>query len=173
MPNGGQCDHVEPMYGIFSNHPLNDTEVYDDDWIVHASDQDYMPYYRPMNSLEDDLSMQGNCKHAGRGFGKNEMYPCFDKHVTYGLAVTGLAVKNATLYPDGHHDRRRGLRAKRALGLVREGPHRQGLRLGPLGVQAVHDVPLRRHGETLPAAAVCGCGVVLVDVPRDWQDAHD
>ena len=98
-PNGGQCDHVEPMYGIFSNHPLNDTEVYDDDWIVHASDQDYMPYYRPMNSLEDDLSMQGNCKHAGRGFGKNEMYPCFDKHVTYGLAVTGLAVKNATLYP--------------------------------------------------------------------------
>lgn len=27
-----------------------------------------------------------------RSFGKNEMYPCFDSSVTYGLAVTGLAV---------------------------------------------------------------------------------
>jgi hypothetical protein len=27
------------MFGLFSNHPLNDTNVYDDDWILHASDQ--------------------------------------------------------------------------------------------------------------------------------------
>ena len=91
-PNGGSCDHVEPMYGVFSNHPLTDMTVYDDDWILHASDQDYEPYYRPINSLDDTIAMNGNCKNAGAGFGKNEMYPCFDSSVTYGLAVTGLAV---------------------------------------------------------------------------------
>ena len=74
-PNGGACDHVEPMYGIFSNHSLDDPEVYDDDIILHASDQDTAPYYRPISSLDDDLSMEGNCANAGSGFGKNEMYP--------------------------------------------------------------------------------------------------
>jgi len=96
-PNGGQCDHVEAMYGLYSNHDLSDANVYDDDWIVHTSDQDYLPYYRPINSLDDTLAMEGNCKNAGAGFGKNEMYPCFDSHVTYGLAVKGLAIKGDTL----------------------------------------------------------------------------
>jgi hypothetical protein len=58
------------MYGLFSNRELSDPEVYDDDWIVHTSDQDYMPYYRPLNSLEDTVAMEGNCKHAGAGFGR-------------------------------------------------------------------------------------------------------
>jgi hypothetical protein len=40
--------------------------------------------------------MGGNCKNAGAGFGKNEMYPCFDRSVTYGLAVTGLNVTGTT-----------------------------------------------------------------------------
>ena len=35
---------------------------------------------------------EGNCKGAGAGFGKNEMYPCFDQSVTYGMATTGLNV---------------------------------------------------------------------------------
>eukprot|EP00932_Pfiesteria_piscicida_P020660 SRR837773.7463.p2 GENE.SRR837773.7463~~SRR837773.7463.p2 ORF type:complete len:170 (-),score=21.79 SRR837773.7463:1-435(-) len=39
--------------------------------------------------------MDGNCKIAGAGFGKNEMYPCFDEQVTYGLAVAGLDIKGA------------------------------------------------------------------------------
>ena len=91
-PNGGQCDHVEPMLGIWSKHPLDDATVYDDDVILHFSDQDTEPYYRPMRTLEDDLTMMGNCKDAGAGFGKNEMYPCFDQSVTYGLATTGLNV---------------------------------------------------------------------------------
>lgn len=91
-PSGGTCDHVEPMYGIFSNHPLSDPTVYDDDWILHASDQDLLPYYRKINSLDDTLAMGGNCKNAGSGFGKNEMFPCIYDQVTYGLAVTGLNV---------------------------------------------------------------------------------
>jgi hypothetical protein len=94
-PNGGTIDHVEPIFGIFSNHSLTDPTVYDDDVILHASDQDLEPYYRPMSTLEDGLAMQGNCLHAGSGFGKNEMYPCFYEKVTYGLALTGLQVKGS------------------------------------------------------------------------------
>jgi hypothetical protein len=92
-PNGGMCSHVEPIFGIFSDHSLDDETAYDDDWILHASDQDLMPYYRKMSSLEDSTSMNGNCARAQPGFGRNEMYPCFDEKVTYGLAVTGLDVK--------------------------------------------------------------------------------
>jgi len=96
-PNGGHVDHVEPIWGLFSNHPLDDPNVYDDDWILHASDQDFMPYYRPLNSLDDSPAFQGNCKAAQPGFRLNEMYPCFDANVTYGLAVTGLAIQGETI----------------------------------------------------------------------------
>lgn len=92
-PNGGHVDHVECAYGIFSRHPLDDPEVYPDDVILHTADQDCFPYYRRMDSLEDTPAMDGNCKIAREGFGKNEMYPCIDENVTYGLAVTGLDVQ--------------------------------------------------------------------------------
>ena len=70
--------------------------MYDDDWILHFSDQDSEPYFRRINSLDDTLAMTGNCAKGVPGFGHNEMFPCFDSSVTYGLAVTGLAV-NGTL----------------------------------------------------------------------------
>ena len=76
-----QCDHVEPMLGIWSNHSLDDLTVYDDDVILHFSDQDTEPYYRPMSTLQDDLGMMGNCKNAGSGFGKNEMCVSLPPHV--------------------------------------------------------------------------------------------
>ena len=88
----GVVDHVEPIYGIYSNHNLDDATVYDDVVIVHLSVQDKLPYYRAMSTLEDTPAMEGNCADAQPGFGKNEMYPCFDQSVTYGLAVTGLQV---------------------------------------------------------------------------------
>merc|ERR1712176_518236 len=96
-PNGGHFDHVEPVIGIFSNHSLDDPEVYDDDWVLHFSDQDLETYYRRFSTLEDDTRMEGNCKNAGAGFGKNEMYPCLYDQVDYGLAVTGLDTKLPTL----------------------------------------------------------------------------
>ena len=49
-PNGGVMSHVEPMWGIFSNHTLSDDVVYPDDVVLHASDQDQQPYYRPMST---------------------------------------------------------------------------------------------------------------------------
>ena len=91
-PNGGHCDHVECMYGIFSNHSLDDPVAYPDDVVLHTSNQDCFPYFRPMYTLEDTPAMSGNCAKAGRGWGKNEAFPCIDENVTYGLAITGLKI---------------------------------------------------------------------------------
>lgn len=96
-PNGGHFDHVEPVIGIGSNHPFDDSTVYDDDWLLHFSDQDLQTYYRHFNTLEDDTSMEGNCKNAGAFPGKNEMYPCLYDEVDYGIAVTGLDTAVTTL----------------------------------------------------------------------------
>jgi len=91
-PNGGHIDHVESMYGFFSNHSLDDYEVYDDDVILHTSDQDFRPYYRVLSKLGDDTKMEGNCASAVPGFRHNEMYPCFYNQVSYGVAITDLDV---------------------------------------------------------------------------------
>jgi hypothetical protein len=66
VPNGGQCDHVEPMLGIWSNHPLDDATVYDDDVILHFSDQDTEPYYRPMSRYctHTVLILYSYCTHC-------------------------------------------------------------------------------------------------------------
>jgi hypothetical protein len=85
------------MGALYSSHPLDDPAVYDDDVVMHFSDQDYQAYYRPLNSLDDSTDMSGNCATAVPGFGHNEMYPCFDSHVTYGLAVAGLNVSGPLL----------------------------------------------------------------------------
>lgn len=89
-PGGGHFDHHEPLIGIGSNHDLSDETVYDDDWVLHFSDQDLQTYYRTFESLQDSTDLDGNCKDAQAGFGKNEMYPCFYEQVTYGLAINGL-----------------------------------------------------------------------------------
>lgn len=89
-PNGGAFGHIEPVWGLFSNHPLDDPTVYDDDWVVHSSDQDLNPYYRKFSSLEDSTKMDGNCAIAQPGYGRNEMYPCINDQVDYGLAITGI-----------------------------------------------------------------------------------
>ena len=47
---------------------------------------------RAMSTLEDSIAMEGNCNDAQPGFGKNEMYPCIDENVTYGLAVRTTAL---------------------------------------------------------------------------------
>jgi len=92
-PNGGRFDHVEPLWGIGSDHPLDDDKVYGSDWILHGSDQDLETYYRTFDSLQDTTAMDGNCKDAQAGFRRNEMYPCLYDQVVYGLAITGLLTK--------------------------------------------------------------------------------
>lgn len=93
-PGGGHFNHHEPVLGIGSNRSLNDTTVYDDDWLVHLSDEDeheLVTYYRTFGSLEDGFEMQGNCKHSDAK--RPCAYPCFYDQVTYGIAVKGFSPK--------------------------------------------------------------------------------
>ena len=73
-----------PCFGVVCTHR------YDTDWLVHSSDQDLNPYYRPFHTLEDSTSMDGNCAKAQPGYGRNEMYPCINDQVDYGVAITGV-----------------------------------------------------------------------------------
>jgi hypothetical protein len=50
-PPAGMYGHVEPVIGIQSNHPLNDSAVYDDDVVVHYTDGGVKAVYRPISSL--------------------------------------------------------------------------------------------------------------------------
>ena len=65
----GPFDHIEPIYGLYSNHPLTDEEVYDDDYLVHGSDyaidgDKNLGYFRKFSSMVDTVKMDGNCKDA-------------------------------------------------------------------------------------------------------------
>lgn len=81
----GQYSHIEPVVGILSDHPLNDTEWYDDDYIVHYTDADQHAYYRSMKSLPDDVTMKGNCAHQDyRGM------PCIYEQYGFGWAIQGF-----------------------------------------------------------------------------------
>lgn len=82
----GQYSHIEPVVGILSNHPLNDSQVYDDDYIAHFTDADLHTYYRKMSSLPDDVDFQGNCKsptYSG--------YPCTYAKYGFGWSIEGFA----------------------------------------------------------------------------------
>jgi hypothetical protein len=54
---------------------------------------DREPYYRLLNSLDDTPAMDGHCNNAQAFPGRNEMYPCFDTSVTYGVAIQGVATE--------------------------------------------------------------------------------
>lgn len=88
-------DHIEPFFKLYTDHSLDNANVYGDDVVAHGSD--YSPdgilnlgYFRNFSSLLDDLNMAGNCSEAGPHYGQNEMYPCIYNDVVYGYAMTGL-----------------------------------------------------------------------------------
>lgn len=47
----GMYGHVEPVIGIQSNHPLNDTRVYDDDVVLHYTDYGVKTVHRKLVSM--------------------------------------------------------------------------------------------------------------------------
>lgn len=100
----GFYDHVEPVFAIYSNRSLtpgdSDTETYfPDDVIAHHSDWTQDAYYRTLASLEDDVTMDGNCANVQPiGGGPNENYPCIPQDVDYGYSIQGkIDPKNITL----------------------------------------------------------------------------
>jgi len=98
----GHYDHIIPVWGIYSNHDLRDPAIYEDDYIVMASNYgddgaNNFGYVRQLNKMVDGLAMDGNCKNAQKDVEKSEAYPCFDKDEDYGVAVKGLRDPNNVL----------------------------------------------------------------------------
>jgi len=68
IPNA-TYDHIESVYGLWSNHSLTDPQVYPDDVLVHTSGYapdgtDNLGYYRRFDTLVDTTAMNGNCSAA-------------------------------------------------------------------------------------------------------------
>ena len=90
----GPYDHIEPVFGLYSQKELTE-DVRGDDILVHSSDyapdgQENTGYYRRFDSLVDTVAMNGNCSNAQAPHGLNEAYPCINVNETFGFAMTGL-----------------------------------------------------------------------------------
>jgi len=86
---GVHYNHVEPVYGIYSNYSLD--EYHPENVIVYASDWDQFHYYRSFESLPDAVPLEGNCKDAQTSPGHNEAYPCIDiPGPNFGYAIKGI-----------------------------------------------------------------------------------
>lgn len=81
----GMYGHVEPVIGIQSNHPLNDTKVYDDDVVMHYNDGGTQTIYRPISSLAGKWAGPGSKADCG-----TYSY-CIGFPYGFGWAVKGFA----------------------------------------------------------------------------------
>lgn len=90
--NSSQYGHIEPVMGILSDHALNDTALYDDDYVVHFTDADVHPYYRSMQSLPDNTQYTGNCRSS-----HYTGYPCIYDQLGFGWAIEGFLDTAAAL----------------------------------------------------------------------------
>jgi hypothetical protein len=61
----GFYSHVEPVFGYYSDHPLEDPDWHPGDYIEHASNGSPHPYYREVDKLTDNLNFTGNCAVSG------------------------------------------------------------------------------------------------------------
>jgi len=84
-PPAGMYGHVEPVIGIQSNHPLNDTKVYDDDVVLHYTDGGTNTVSRKISTLPGTWAGPG---HAGKCSGLNRY--CIGNPYGFGWAVKGF-----------------------------------------------------------------------------------
>ena len=64
----GMYGHVEPVIGIQSNYPLDDVTVYDDDVVLHYTDNGLQTVYRNLTSMDASFSWNGNKANCGSNF---------------------------------------------------------------------------------------------------------
>ena len=91
-PPAGMYGHVEPVIGIQSNHPLNDTTVYDDDVVVHLTDGGTSTVHRTLTSIPCKWKGEGtaaDCGHYRYGMGP----------YSFGYAVKGFVGSRADAQP--------------------------------------------------------------------------
>jgi len=83
----GFYSHVEPVYGLYTNHPLTDEQWYPDDYIAHSTDADTFTYYRTFDSLPADVDKKNNSLCGAQYLG----YPCIYVRWGFGWAITGVS----------------------------------------------------------------------------------
>merc|ERR1712072_43871 len=88
-PPEGMYGHVEPVIGIQSSHPLNDTEVYDDDAVLHYTDAGTNTVTRPISTLAGKWSGPGSRADCGGGLFHHYTY-CIGNPYGFGWAITGF-----------------------------------------------------------------------------------
>jgi len=98
-PPAGMYGHVEPVIGIQSSHPLNDTTVYDDDVVVHYTDGGVNTVYRPISSLPGKWEGPGKAADCGK------YHYCIGNPYGFGWAAKGFTpdVKQARAMPAALH----------------------------------------------------------------------
>ena len=110
-PPSGMYGHVEPVIGIQSDHPLNDTTVYDDDTVVHYTDSGTSTVYRKISTLPCEWSKVGDKAKCGLySYGLGNPYG-------FGWAAKGFTpdVKSSVAAPASLHvDRGRRSRTRAA-----------------------------------------------------------
>lgn len=89
----GFYSHIEPVYGIYTDHPLSDTKFYDDDYLAHSTDADTQTYYRRFDSLVADV----NSRNVSQCRGNYRGYPCIYVRWGFGWAITGVTDTRAGL----------------------------------------------------------------------------
>ena len=83
----GFYSHVEPVYGIMTDHPLDDENWYADDYIVHSTDASLQSYYRRFDSLPAGVNADNTSECGGGYLG----YPCIYEMYGFGYAIKGPA----------------------------------------------------------------------------------
>jgi len=87
-PPAGMYGHVEPVIGIQSNHPLNDTELYDDDAVLHYTDAGIKTVRRVISTLPGKWAGPGHKAECG-----SLLHPyayCIGNPYGFGWAVKGF-----------------------------------------------------------------------------------
>eukprot|EP00756_Hemistasia_phaeocysticola_P017241 Hpha_TRINITY_DN15526_c1_g4::TRINITY_DN15526_c1_g4_i2::g.104202::m.104202 len=84
-PPAGMYGHVEPVIGIQSNHPLNDSTVYDDDVVMHYTDGGVNTVHRVISTLPGTWAGPGKAADCG-----SYQY-CIGNPYGFGWAVKGFA----------------------------------------------------------------------------------
>lgn len=99
-PNAGDADydHIVPVFGISSNHPLNDLSYYPDDQIYFSDNGLWGNASNPPFRFDYPFSsFQANRKEANSKGGS--VYSLSDNGTNYGIAITGVADINGDTLP--------------------------------------------------------------------------
>ena len=99
-PDAGddEYDHIVPVTGIHSNHPLNDGTYYSDDILYFNDNGLWAPSHKPVYLFEYSFgAFQANREQANSPTGS--IYSLSNATANYGMAITGVMDLNGDTLP--------------------------------------------------------------------------